>query len=289
MVSVVGLDGRVGDPTFDLYNQAFALLAYAQRAAGVRRGVRLAPAGDRRCATRSRNPMRIPAAAFCEDRDGRLPQRSNPHMHLFESALAWIEIDGDPAWQAMADGVAELCLERFIDPASGALREFFAADWTPGAGRRRPHRRARPSLRMGVPARSLGKARRGRRTARRGGTTDRLRRRARNRCAPRRGDQRGADRRQRARSGGAAVGAGRTGARLHGGPPPRRRRRGSPPRSAVCGDFSPRRPTALWFDQLAADDRFVIEPARATSLYHIVGAVAALATVFPTDSRPTLT
>ncbi len=33
----------------------------------------------------------------------------------------------------------------------------------------------------------------------------------------------------------------------------------------------------LWFDQLDAGDRFVNEPARATSLYHIVGAVAALA------------
>ena len=49
-------------------------------------------------------------------------------------ALAWTEIDGDPAWRAMADGIAELCLERFIDPASGALREFFAADWTPAPG-----------------------------------------------------------------------------------------------------------------------------------------------------------
>ena len=66
-------------------------------------------------------------------------------------------------------------------------------------------------------------------------------------------------------------------------------RRGSPPRCAVCGDFSPRRPTASGSISLAADDRFVVEPARATSLYHVVGAVAALATVFPTDSRPTLT
>src|SRR5262245_43670317 len=29
VVSVVDLDGKVGDPRFDLYNQAFALLAYA--------------------------------------------------------------------------------------------------------------------------------------------------------------------------------------------------------------------------------------------------------------------
>ena len=42
VVSVVGLDGRVGDPTFDLYNQAFALLAYAsgQRAFGEASGWR---------------------------------------------------------------------------------------------------------------------------------------------------------------------------------------------------------------------------------------------------------
>ena len=33
----------------------------------------------------------------------------------------------------------------------------------------------------------------------------------------------------------------------------------------------------LWFDQLGADDRFIDEPARATSLYHIVGAVVELA------------
>ena len=37
----------------------------------------------------------------------------------------------------------------------------------------------------------------------------------------------------------------------------------------------------LWFDQLTAEDRFVAEPARATSLYHIVGAVAELSAVMP--------
>jgi mannose/cellobiose epimerase-like protein (N-acyl-D-glucosamine 2-epimerase family) len=41
----------------------------------------------------------------------------------------------------------------------------------------------------------------------------------------------------------------------------------------------------LWFDQLTADDRFVVEPARATSLYHMVGAVAELATAGPSNAR----
>jgi glycosyltransferase involved in cell wall biosynthesis len=37
----------------------------------------------------------------------------------------------------------------------------------------------------------------------------------------------------------------------------------------------------VWFDRLGADDAFVPEPARATSLYHIVGAVAELAGALP--------
>ena len=40
-------------------------------------------------------------------------------MHLFEAVLAWMELDADPAWRRMADGIAALCLDKFIDPASG--------------------------------------------------------------------------------------------------------------------------------------------------------------------------
>src|SRR2546430_1087830 len=45
----------------------------------------------------------------------------------------------------------------------------------------------------------------------------------------------------------------------------------------------------LWFDQLGADDVFILEPARATSLYHIIGAVAELSHALPaaaSDSVP---
>src|SRR5262249_8159012 len=75
-----------------------------------------------------------PLGGFVEDRARRLSQRSNPHMHLLEAALAWIAIDDDPAWRRMADGIVPLCLEKFIDPTSGALGEFFAADWSPAPG-----------------------------------------------------------------------------------------------------------------------------------------------------------
>ena len=78
--------------------------------------------------------MPIRSAALSRIAPGALPQRANPHMHLLEAALAWIAIDDDPAWRRLADGIAALCLEKFIDPASGALREFFAADWSPAPG-----------------------------------------------------------------------------------------------------------------------------------------------------------
>jgi glycosyltransferase involved in cell wall biosynthesis len=41
----------------------------------------------------------------------------------------------------------------------------------------------------------------------------------------------------------------------------------------------------VWFDQLTADDSFVCEPARATSLYHIIGAVAELSAAIPEAAK----
>ena len=87
-----------------------------------------------RCEPRSNETSRTYKAEFREDRAGSLPQRANPHMHLFEAALAWMELDADPGWRRMADGIAALCLDKFIDPAGGALRENFAADWSPAPG-----------------------------------------------------------------------------------------------------------------------------------------------------------
>ena len=56
----------------------------------------------------------------------------------------------------------------------------------------------------------------------------------------------------------------------------------SPPQPRDYGVFS--RPP--WFDQLTVDDRFVPEPARATSLYHIIGAVAELSAALRDTARP---
>jgi len=133
VISTVDQGGRVLDVTFDLYNQAFALLAYAcghdtldPNGAWQSRAYALVE-------TLKRN-FAHPAGGFREDREGHLPLRANPHMHLLEAALAWLAIDPNPIWRDLADEITTLCLDRFIVRDTGALRELFAWDWTPVSG-----------------------------------------------------------------------------------------------------------------------------------------------------------
>jgi mannose-6-phosphate isomerase len=126
--TLVDVDGAMIDDTATLYDQAFALyaLAEAARALPGRRTELEAIAHEARAAL-----PRHAAGGFIET--GPRPFQSNPHMHMLEAALAWEAVSDDPAWAALADGIAVLAMERFIDP-QGFLREFFASDWRPAEG-----------------------------------------------------------------------------------------------------------------------------------------------------------
>lgn len=126
--------GRLIDPSFDLYNQAFALFAAAQTAAAL---------PDRKDEMRGRaldilailkRDYKHPVAGFEEENPPRTPLCSNPHMHLFEAMLAWEVQDPEGPWSALADEIADLALNRFIDSGNGGLREFFGHDWAPYEG-----------------------------------------------------------------------------------------------------------------------------------------------------------
>jgi mannose-6-phosphate isomerase len=131
--STVDQDGRVLDATFDLYNQAFALLAYACGHEMIHPNSDWRTRAYALIETLKRN-FAHPAGGFREDPEGRLALRANPHMHMLEAALAWLAVDPNPVWRDMADEIAALCRDRFIDRDSGALREFFASDWKPLSG-----------------------------------------------------------------------------------------------------------------------------------------------------------
>lgn len=131
--TLVDADGVPLDDSMVVYDQAFAILACAtmQAVVGPDAGMTaLAHAIlDRLTAT-----LRHPVAGFEENSSRSLPLASNPHMHLFEAFIAWIERREHPRWREEADAIAALAQARFIDPHSGMLREFFDGDWSPAAG-----------------------------------------------------------------------------------------------------------------------------------------------------------
>lgn len=126
-------DGRPLDEGADVYEQAFALLAMAalqttDPAAG------LAAEAERTLG--ALDLRRVPAGGFMEA--GPHPYQANCHMHLLESTLTWETVGdgGDGRWARLSDEIATLAVTRFIDPATGAMREFFDADWSALLGER---------------------------------------------------------------------------------------------------------------------------------------------------------
>ena len=125
--TLVDAQGAVQDDDAVLYDQAFVLLALA----GTRRLLGSEDAVARAVAMRDAIGAAFghPSGGFMSGVKAPLPLLANPHMHLFEACLAWVEAGGDAAWGAIADRIAVLALERMIDPKSGALFEAFDEDW----------------------------------------------------------------------------------------------------------------------------------------------------------------
>lgn len=130
------VDGRMVDERFDLYVQAFVLLAYRGIAGAVddRREEMLTRAMG--FLDRLERGYAHPLGGFQEAIPPKLPLRANPHMHLFEAMLAWESVIGgrQGRFSAIADQIASLCLSHMIDPATQAVLEFFDADWRPVDG-----------------------------------------------------------------------------------------------------------------------------------------------------------
>ncbi len=126
--------GKLIDPTFDFYNQAFALFAAAETA-------RVFPERKAEMLERAQGILDVlqrdyahPVTGFEEANPPVEPLCSNPHMHFFEAMLAWEKVDPEGPWHGLADDIAHLAMDKFIDAQSGGLREFFDRDWNPMPG-----------------------------------------------------------------------------------------------------------------------------------------------------------
>jgi mannose/cellobiose epimerase-like protein (N-acyl-D-glucosamine 2-epimerase family) len=137
--TLIAPDGTPLDERALLYDQAFALLGFAE-------AHRLSGVYDERpiVADAAAEARALRALVYCHfKREGpgfetgaqaAMPLSSNAHMHLFEASLTWLEMDDDPEWSALADEIGELALSRFIDAGTGAVREHFTGDWAPLPG-----------------------------------------------------------------------------------------------------------------------------------------------------------
>jgi mannose-6-phosphate isomerase len=121
----VDADGAPSDDRALLYDQAFLLLALSTQ-----------PNEEaRREALRLRDAIaatyRTAAGAFRSDEFALDKYEANPHMHLLEACLAWVAVDADPVWRRWADDITQLALEHFIRADTGAIVEAFTPEFQP--------------------------------------------------------------------------------------------------------------------------------------------------------------
>lgn len=133
-VHLLGADGRPADPRRDLYDLAFVMFGLAHAA------MALAPRGDLLAAAEAQiawieTRWAHPAGGFIEGEVREaLPRRQNSHMHMFEALLTLHEASGDARCLARANAIRDLVFTRMVDACTGALREYFTADWAPAPG-----------------------------------------------------------------------------------------------------------------------------------------------------------
>lgn len=133
----VAIDAHTALPSgsFDLYEYAFYLFSLARVHGELSQEYPTYETAST-CLELLRRGWGKSNGGFDESRPPSLPLKSNPHMHLFEAALAWIEstehspIEQAP-WLILANELCDLCLTRFVDARTGVLREFFDESWRP--------------------------------------------------------------------------------------------------------------------------------------------------------------
>jgi mannose/cellobiose epimerase-like protein (N-acyl-D-glucosamine 2-epimerase family) len=127
--TVVDVHGAPLNESALLYDQAFALLGLAAAYGALREDV------ERERARALRQEV-IDAFArergFEESLDRAPPLLANSHMHLLEACLAWRELDS--GWDDIATGVVALVFDFLLNERIHAITEFFSHDWLPISG-----------------------------------------------------------------------------------------------------------------------------------------------------------
>jgi mannose-6-phosphate isomerase len=120
--------GAVLDPRRDTYDHAFVLLALAS-----------VYALDRDAQVRAEidallsfldTGLRSPHGGFLEGWPASLPRRQNPQMHLLEAMIAAFDATHEPAFQNRAGDLFALFVANLYDKQKRVLGEYFEDDWS---------------------------------------------------------------------------------------------------------------------------------------------------------------
>jgi mannose/cellobiose epimerase-like protein (N-acyl-D-glucosamine 2-epimerase family) len=136
LITAVDAATRQASASFSLYEQAFYLFALARLNATATDHYPVAATATR-CLERLRVTYGKTMGGFDESSPSSLPLKSNPHMHLLEAALEWITAASGhdrQIWIDLAREIVGLCLTRFTNQSTGAIHEYFDRQWHPAPG-----------------------------------------------------------------------------------------------------------------------------------------------------------
>jgi mannose-6-phosphate isomerase len=134
-VQSIGEGNAVYETRRDLYDQAFVAFG---KAAAARMPIDHNGAAAsliesaRGLLTRVETEWALPTGGFYEgELRPRLPRRQNPLMHLFEASIALAVSSGESRDLSRANSIARFAIEKLIDVEHGYLPEFFNEEWLP--------------------------------------------------------------------------------------------------------------------------------------------------------------
>jgi mannose/cellobiose epimerase-like protein (N-acyl-D-glucosamine 2-epimerase family) len=131
--SAVGPCGEPLRPDFDLYDHAFALFALGT-AARLGHRPEITGAVGQGLVNKMVKHWKHPLGGFEEAKLPRAQINSSPHMHLLEAFLEWEAVGAEHCWRELSDDIAQLAVGKFIDPCTGGIGEHFDHDWKRAAG-----------------------------------------------------------------------------------------------------------------------------------------------------------
>lgn len=123
--------GATIDPAIDLYDNAFAVFAFAWLTKAT--GEAVWADWARKTLIAATTTLAHPSGeGFYNDETRSGWRQQNPHMHLTEACLAALDATGEPVFAQAADRLVDLCSKRFTDGRT--LAEFFQDDWRRAPG-----------------------------------------------------------------------------------------------------------------------------------------------------------